>query len=212
MKEETSTKHNAGSPQKYFLDDRKRRLFFAYYDGTSAQTDRLIDLLGVPRWRVQRWANELGLTTPRQPLWTIEEEEYIEKNLHKKSITAIAKHLKRTRTAVRLRAKRLGVNKTSEGYTMVGLCQALGCDHKKAESWVTHGLLVGKRRMTERNSGADGDTWLFTDTDIRKFVIAHPLEIDHRRIEWPWMVDLLAGKNNGGIGRIDVVPSRGERP
>jgi hypothetical protein len=119
------------------------------------------------------------------------------------SLADIAKYLHRTKTAVKLKAKRLGVSKgTQEGYTLGGLCLALGCDHHKVQKWIERGWLTGRRRKSERTTSQGGDMWLFVDKDIRKFVIAHPNEIDQRRVDFLWLVDLLAGNNNHGIGSL----------
>ena len=195
--------HAGGMPQKYVLDERGRRLILGMYDGTSERISDLERMLGVPRWVVRKWGRELGLARTKEPFWTQEEEEYVEHNLHRKSLADIAKHLGRTKTAVKLKAKRLGVNKTQEGYTMRGLCMGLGCDHKKVEYWMRIGWLKGKRRGSERVAGQGGDMWLFTDRDIRKFVISHPNEVDQRRCDFLWLVDLLAGGNDyGGISAL----------
>lgn len=195
--------HTGGVPQKYFLDDHGRRMLMNMYDGTPSTIDMLAQRIGAPRWKIKKWASELGLAAQRAPAWSAEEMAYLERNLHRKSLADIAKHLKRTKTAVKLKAKRLGVNKTTQdGYTMRGLCLALGCDHHKVEKWIEKGWLHGRRRKSERVSAQGGDIWLFTDSDIRKLVIAHPNEIDPRRIEWIWMVDLLAGGDHYGIGTL----------
>jgi hypothetical protein len=169
------------------------------YDGTPAKIDELMSLTGAPRWKVKKWATELGLARQKEPRWTQEDEEYLERNISRKSLADIAKHLERTKTAVKLKAKRLGLNKTIEGYTMRGLCMALGCDHHKVEKWLHAGWLQGKRRGTERTTQ---DYWYFTDRNIRKFIIEHPTEIDQRRVDWLWVVDLLGGTDYVGIGEL----------
>lgn len=194
--------HTGGVPQKWVLDEHSRRLLMAKYDGSSAVIDELEQQLNKPRWIIKKWASQLGLARQKEPFWTEEDEAYLERNLHRKSIADIAKHLGRTKTAVKLKAKRLGVNKTlQEGYTMRGLCLGLGCDHHKVEKWLERGWIKGRRRKTER-AEVQGDVWLFTDKNIRDFVISHPNEIDHRRIDWLWMVDLLAGGDYYGLGTL----------
>jgi hypothetical protein len=192
--------HRGGRHQQFVLDDRGSRLLCELYDGTSERIDRLVQLLGVPRWKIKKWAMDLGLTCQKEPRWTPEDEEYLQRNLHRQSVTAIAKHLGRTKVSIKLKAKRLGVNKChQEGYTMRGLCMAFGCDHHKVERWIELGWLRGRRRKTERE---DRDVWLFTDRDIRELIKKHPQEIDPRRFDWLWIVDLLCGDNYGGIGAL----------
>lgn len=191
------TGSNAG-PQKYFLDEPGRRLLLARYDGKSDTITELAKRLAVPRDAVQYWAREMGLTRQRGPRWTPEDEDYLRRNLHRSSLGAIAKKLGRTQTAVKLKAKRLGVNKCGqEGYTMRGLCMGLGCSHHTVLKWLEKGWIKGRHRHTER---ANHDVWCFSDDAIRKFVKQHPQEVDPRRADWLWLVDILTG----GLGELDT--------
>jgi hypothetical protein len=140
------TESNAGGrQQKYFLDEPGRRLLLAKYDGRTETIDELAERLHVPRWVVMRWARGLGLTRRKEPPWTREEMNYLESYLYKTSIASIAKHLGRTQTAVQSKAKRLGINKHQEGYTMSGICQGFGCDTKTVKKWLSRGWLRGQR-------------------------------------------------------------------
>ncbi|SRR6266704_1098453 len=191
--------HRGGIQQKYFLSDSQRRILLERYDGRTETIDELMHYFpGYPRHVIRKWGRELGLARQKEPRWTEEDEAYLERNLHRKSLGDIAKHLGRTKTAVHLKAKRIGVNKTQEGYTMRGLCLGLGCDHHKVERWLDRGWIKGKRRQSERTEQQGGDMWLFTDSAIRDLVVNHPLEIDPRRCDWLWMVELLSG----GLGSL----------
>ena len=192
--------HRGGIQQKYILDEQGRRLLLERYDGKTETTDDLMRYFaprGIPRSKVKKWASALGLARKKEPLWTEREIAFLERHLHKKSLGDIARELGRTKVAVKLKAKRLGMNKTQEGYTMRGLCLALGCDHHKVEKWLSLGWLKGKRRQSERTMQQGGDMWLFTDKAIRQLIRNHPNEIDPRRMDWLWVVDLLAGGDNG---------------
>lgn len=200
--------HAGGRQQKYFLDEPGRRLLLAKYDGTCATIDELARRIAVPRDTIKRWAGQLGLTRQKEPAWTPEEIEYLQTHLSHTRMSTMSKTLGRTITAIKLKAKRLGVNKCyQEGYTMRGLCLGLGCDHHAVERWMRQGWLKGKRRGTERTQQQGGDVWLFTDHAIREFIIAHPQEVDPRRADWLWLVDVLAG-GRFGIGELKV--ERGE--
>ncbi len=177
--------------RRYVLDEPRRRLLMARYDGRTQTITELQQRLHVPRWKVRHWAAELGLARQKEPIWSDDEIAYLEANLHRQSIAKIARRLGRSPTAVRLKAKRLGIRKSGEGYTMTSLCVALGVDHHKVEHWIAAGWLKGTRRQTERQAIQGGDMWLFTDAAIRKLVRDHPAEIDPRRVEWIWLVDVL---------------------
>ena len=146
----------------------------------------------------------MGLANQKEPPWSEEEVQYLEKYLHRMSLADIAKRLGRTKVAVQLKAKRLGLNKChQEGYTMRGLCLGLGCDHHKVEKWLAKGWINGTRRKTERKAVQGGDVWLFTNSAIRKLVRYHPEEIDLRRVDKYWFLDVIMGGYDG-IGELGL--------
>lgn len=192
-------KYRKGKPIKYILNERQRRLLLERYDGRTETIDALLPHFpGVPRFQIKKWAAELGLARQKEPRWTEQELSYLERHIHRSRIRDIAVSLGRTETAVRLKAKRLDLRKTDEGYTMRGLCLGLGCDHRAVERWLSAGWLRGRRRHSDRSPAQGGDIWLFTDKAIRQFIKAHPNEIDPRRADWLWLVDVLVG----GLGSL----------
>lgn len=197
----TGTRHAGGHPQKYILTESQRRLLLEKYDGRGETIDKLMSYFpGIPRWKIRHWGAQLGLARQREPAWTTAEIEYLERNITRKSLKEIAEHLGRTQVAVKLKAKRLELNKTQEGYTMRGLCLGLGCDHHAVERWLKNGWLKGSRRHSARTPQQGGDMWYFSDAAIRKFVKEHPHEIDPRRMDWLWVVDVLVG----GLGELGI--------
>jgi hypothetical protein len=195
--------HRGGIHQHYVLDEPGRRLLLARYDGTTATLDDLMrthfGARRIPRWKVRHWAQQLGLARQKEPPWTMQEIAYLEQSLHRLRLAEIARHLGRTTIAMQLKAKRLGLRKTSEGYTMRGLCLGLGVDHHTVSRWIEAGWLKGTRRHSER----ERDLWYFADQDIRAFVRAHPAEIDPRRVDWLWLVDVLLD-----CGHLAAQPTR----
>lgn len=189
--------HRGGRHQKYVLDDRGRRLLLDLYDGSTANTTKLEHLLSVPRRVVKRWARELGVGRQKAPDWTPEEILYLQTNIRRKGLDEMAKHLGRTTTSIRIKARRLSLSfVNTDGYTMSDMRLALGNDAKTIQKWMEKGWLQGRRQ------GKNSHNWRFTNKNIRDFVIAHPNEIDNRRIDWLWMVDLLVGGNNYGLGSL----------
>lgn len=197
---ERTGSNRGGRRQQYVLSDFQRRLLLEKYDGHPATIDALMSYFpSVPRWRVKRWATELGLSRQKEPFWTQEEMDFLERHINRLSLKKIAKQLGRTQTAVKLKAKRLHLNKTQDGYTMRGLCLGLGCDHHKIERWIAKGWLKGHRRHSDRTPQQGGDMWYFSDQAVSKFIKEHPEELDPRRFDWLWVVDLLVGL--GEIGK-----------
>lgn len=185
-------RHAGGHRQRWTLTVPMRTLLLARYDGRSETIDELCRRFGnVPRWRVRKWAADLGLARQKEPPWSEGDARYLEANLYRSSVADIARHLGRTQTAVRLKAKRLGLSKSGEGYTQRQLALGLGCDDHKVRRWVDAGWLRGSRRQTERCDAQGGDMWYFSDAAVRAFVRDHPNEVDPRRADWVWLVDVL---------------------
>lgn len=183
---------------RYILSEPIQRLLLAKYDGKTETIDELERLTGLPRWKIRNWARSQGLARTKEPNWSEAEETYLEQHLTKHSLTQIAHHLGRSKVAVKLKAKRLGIRKQAEGYTLCGLCLAFGCDHHTIEKWIRAGWLKGTRRQTERTV-EQGDTWYFSDAAVRRLITEHPLEIDPRKADWLWLVDILSG----GLGNLE---------
>lgn len=195
-------KNTGGIRQKYFLDEPGRRLMQARYDGKTETITELAERLCVPRGIVKKWGRQLGLARQH---WTREETAFLERHLSHMSLADIAKRLGRTVVAVRLKAKRVGVNKCGqEGYTMRGLCMGLGCNHHTVLKWLDKGWIKGTHRHTER---AERDVWYFSDAAIRRFVMQHPQEVDQRRFDWLWVLDILTG----GLGELGAMKGESEQ-
>ena len=191
-----------GRRRRYTLTDRARALFDGY-DGRPATVKRLIAELSeelggpVPRWRVHKWAAELGYGRLKEPPWTERDLRILRGSIGRVPLKQIATRLGRTPTAVKIKAQRLGVRKKGEGYTQGALCTGLGIDHHKVDSWVDRGWLVGTRRESKRTARQGGKAWLFTEAAIRALVREHAAEIDPRRVDWPWLVEVLVGPPQG---------------
>ena len=99
---------------------------------------------------VLQWARQLGLSRLKERRWTRRELAWLEQNYHHAAVTTMANHLGRSECAVFLKAKRMGLRKTSEGYTLWQVCEGLGEDHHKVRRWVEVGALKGARRHTAR--------------------------------------------------------------
>lgn len=191
--------HKGGIRQKYVLSDADRNLLRAVYGNPaygniSESIDYLVEKLHAPRTTIKNWAHKMGLARTRDNQWTHEElaylEEYYQKPAGKRaSIKSIANYLGRTEAAVRIKAKRMKFRRAqSDTYTMYALADALGCDHHKVERWIKRGWLVARRDLSR-----DNGQYAISPKDIRRLIIEHPTEIDHRRADWIWLLDILVG-------------------
>ena len=156
--------------------------------GRSGQIARC---LGMPRWVVNRRAVALGLSRVKDRPWSREDEEYLEAQLHRASLKAIARKLRRTPTAVKLKAKRLGLRKHGEGYTATSLAQAFGVDPHWVLARIRDGRLRATHRRTERTEAQHGDSWLITEEAVVAFIKRNPYDLDLRKVDQLWFLDLV---------------------
>ena len=93
--------------------------------------------------------------------------------------------------AVKLKVRRLGYRKNGEGYNTQSLSLALGV----TSTWVSQRIRDGKinagRRFTERTVQQNGDSYLITDQDVLRFIREHTFEVDLRKVDQLWFLDLV---------------------
>jgi hypothetical protein len=177
------------SRKKYFFDVTSDRLIREHYDSRTETIDWLSQRLGFPTWVIKKRAQILGVARTKEKPWSEKDVAYLETNLPRLSLAVLARKLRRSVTATALKAKRLGIKKSDEGYTARSLAQAFGVDDHKVVRWTRLGLL----KASHRNSGRPRDLYLITDKDVRRFVCTYPTEFDLRRVDQLWFIDLLAG-------------------
>jgi hypothetical protein len=177
------------SGKRYLFDQAADRLIRDCYDSRTQTIDRLSQTLGFPRWAIKRRAQALGLARTKERPWSEREVAYLEAHLHRLSLAVLARRLGRSVTAVALKARRLGLRKCDEGYTARSLAQALGVDDHKVVGWIERGILRASRRSSERPR----DLYLIPEREVRRFVCTYPTELDLRRVDPVWFIDLLAG-------------------
>ena len=162
------------------------------YDPTvRGRSQEIADRLRVPRWAVNRRAAALGLSRPKDRPWSTADEAHLEANYHRRSVRAIAGRLGRSPTAVKLKAKRLGIRKNGEGYTASSLAEALGVDPHWVLARIRSGKLRASHRQTERIE-RQGDSWLITDEALVAFLHTHAYDVDLRKVDSLWFMDLVA--------------------
>jgi hypothetical protein len=76
-------------------------------------------------------------------------------------------------------------------YSANSLAQALGIDPHAVTRWIKSGHLKAKFRGTARTAQQNGDIYLIHEKDVRRFILEHPTEIDLRRVDQLWFLDVL---------------------
>jgi hypothetical protein len=190
-----------GHPQKYFLDERGRKLIMDLYDGTKERTDMIQKYMPlVPRKIISKWASELGKGHSRsRSNWTYKEEQVLRQYIGKVSMRQLKIMLGKGRGAIERRAYDLGLYKeyNTDNYTMQDIVLSLGAEDRTIHRWIEKGWLKGRKGIF----GFNDDIWVFLPKDIREFILAHPGALNQHKFDWLWVADILSGELGlGGLG------------
>ena len=178
--------------QKYFWTPDHDALIRRYYDPIVKGRARDIAAhLGVPKWVVWERASALGLSRTKDTSRSPSDVAYLEANFHRVPIRQISKELVRMVAAVKRKARRLGYRKNSEGYNTCSLSLALRVN----PDWVSRRIRAGKinasRRFTERTVQQNGNSYLITEQEVFRVIREHTFEVDPRKVDQLWFLDLV---------------------
>ena len=185
------------------MDEEIRRAYHLFLDYNNRRAiGACARKLQVPRWLVSRRAALLGLTRTKEPEWNADEIALLERWGHLTD-AVIQRKLKaagfqRSMNAIHLKMKRLHIKQNLEGYSAYALATAFGVDGHKITSWINRKMLNAIRRGTARTESQGGDTYWIMHKAVREFVLAYPDEIDLRKVEKWWFLDLVTA------GRIGI--------
>jgi len=186
------------SGRKWFWTPEQDEHLRTNYDpNVKGRAQALATALSVPRWVVTHRAVFLGVARIKEPYWTPEEEEYVGKNYARSALKAMHRKLGRSEGAIRLKAKRLGYRKMGEGYTLSSLAQALGVDPHWVGNRVRSGALKATHRHSKRLPQQGGDAYYITDQAVVDFIRNHPMDIDLRKVDRLWFIEVMLGAPNG---------------
>jgi len=150
--------------------------------------------LGWPRQAVIKRAAELGLARVKESDWDLAEIALLKEWRH---VGALAMQVKlraegyhRTKTAIVIKRRRMGLVGIGDGYSATSLSKLLGIDAHAVQRWIDGGLLRAVRRETERTKGQGGDSQYIAHADVVEFLFAYPEEIDLRKVDKWWFLDL----------------------
>lgn len=149
-----------------------------------------------PRWAVLKWAQDIGITRPdergRSPEWTPEQLDVLERFAGRRSVDFLARATGRSRTAVIVKLKRLGISRRVESSLSANeVARLLGVDRKTVRGWIDRGWLRA-RRSTELRAG-DDMRWEVSDEALRAFVRTHPMAFGLGRVDQVWFLEVVMG-------------------
>jgi hypothetical protein len=188
------------SRRKYFFTDQIdqliREIYLKHRDAKTGFGIRpLAKKVGMPHWALKKRARELGLARMKELPWS-EPELAILARYAWMSDERIRLKLKavgyaRTVTGIHLKLKRMKFKHDGSFYSAYSLAQALGIDPHAVTRWIKSGHLKATLRGTGRTPQQNGDSYLIQEKDVRRFVLQHPTDIDLRKVDQLWFLDII---------------------
>lgn len=208
-----------GKPVKWRITPEMHNAIRAAYQGDTgkSQINDLAGLLGLPRWKVTRYAIIQGWTArqKKEPEWSERELKLLKLNAHL-SPTVIQRRLRkygyhRTEVGIVLKRKRMRFLQNLSGNSSRSVAQCLGIDSHTVAQYIQNGWLKAGRRGTNRTAAQGGDFWYIKDKDIRKFIVENVAVVDFRKLDKYWLVNLLAGKSMKRLKTVSLIEERKSR-
>jgi len=191
---------NARCRRKYVFGDQADRLIQEAYlsrrEGREPSSIQLLaKRLGMPHWALKKRARELGLARTKELPWSEAElailSRYAWMSDERIRLKLKAEGYTRTVTGIHLKLKRMRFKHDGSFYSANSLAQALGIDPHAVTRWIKSGHLKAKLRGTARGPLQNGDAYVIQEKDIRRFILEHPTEIDLRKVDQLWFLDLI---------------------
>ena len=191
---------NSISRRKYVFTDQIdqliREIYFNHRDAKKRLRIRpLAKKVSVPHWALKKRARELGLARTKELPWSEAElailSRYAWMSDERIRLKLKAAGYARTVTAIHLKLKRMKFKHDGSFYSASGLAQALGIDPHTVTRWIKSGHLRAKLRGTARGPQQNGDIYLIHEKDVRRFILEHPTDIDLRKVDQLWFLDLI---------------------
>jgi len=191
---------NKARVRKYHYTNQIDQLIRECYLGR--RTDRKLPTIqlvakkvGIPHWALKKRARELGLARTKEPPWSEPELEVLARFAwmcdERLRLKLKAAGYTRTATAIHLKLKRMAFKDGTGFYSANSLAQALGIDPHAVTRWISSGHLKATFRGTARGERQKGDIYLIRENDVRRFVVEHPSDIDLRKVDQLWFLDML---------------------
>ena len=195
-----ASRYYVQSRRKYIFTDQIDQLIReTYLNHRDAKARPGISLLakkvGIPHWALKKRAREMGLARTKEMPWSEPELEtlarYAWMSDERIRLKLKAAGYTRTITGIHLKLKRMRFKHDGSFYSANGLAQALGIDSHAVTRWIKSGHLKAKLRGTARTEQQNGDIYLIHEKDVRRFILEHPTDIDLRKVDQLWFLDLI---------------------
>jgi hypothetical protein len=195
-----SDRFKAQIRRKYVFTDQVdqliREVYFGHRDArTRSGIQFLAKKVGIPHWALKKRARELGLARTKELPWTDLELAILSRHAwmsdERIRLKLKAAGYSRTVTGIHLKLRRMRFKHDGSFYSAYSLAQALGIDPRAVTRWIRSGHLKAKFRGTARGPKQNGDSYLIQEKDVRCFILDHPTDIDLRKVDQLWFLDLI---------------------
>lgn len=171
-----------------------------YQTGTGkGEVAKLARKIGVPRTRITNLARNNGWIPKKYSadwdyFWCDAEISTLERNAHYAPITIArklkAKGFRRSVGAVEIKLAELRARQNLEGMSANSLGECMGIDMHSVLTAIQRGYLKAERRP-----GFEGDNaaYYILPKDVKKWITDRLPEIDIRKCDKYWLVDILTG-------------------
>jgi len=192
------------SPTKYVVTPEIHDLIKEVYQKVTGngEVKKLAEKIKFPRWKVSRYAIRQGWLAKTEPSkkWTKEEINILESKAHTLPETISRalreKGFERSPAAVVAKRKKLRLLRNLPGQNATQLAECLGVSNHTVNNAISKGVLIATRRETKRTETQGGDMYFIKDADIKNYILENIGEIDLRKVDKYWFVDLVS---DGGI-------------
>jgi len=167
----------------------------------SGEIGDLAKRLGLPRWKISRYAVGKGWIEKqkKEPNWTEPELRILKNNaMHCMEVIQMKlKHAghKRSIAGILLKRKRMRFQSNLKGMSATQLAECLGEDIHFVRRAIKQGRLKATKRQDARTEKQGGSMYFIKDKDIKVYIIENVHEIDMKKIDKWWFVSILTGKD-----------------
>lgn len=199
--------------KKYEITPQAHEAIHRVYLGETGkgQIRDLARRLHLPRWAVSKYARNMGwvATHRKAPNWSESETRYLSRLAHLSPDVIqrkmAANGYRRSVNGIVLKMKRLRLRSNFERQSATSLALCLGVDAKTITRAIEAGRLRANRRGTARTEAQGGDMWWIDDRDVAAYIMEYLPEIDFRKVDKYWLVDLLLahGKRQRNVESIE---------
>ncbi len=158
--------------------------------------------LNIPICKISKYAMMEGWTpvSKKDVRWTKKELKILKSYAHytPKIIQLKLKNngFSRTEAAIVQKRKRKRLLSNLKGQSAHSLAECFGVDTHAITRIIKQKKLNAKKRLSNRTEKQGGDAWYIKDRDIKKYIIENIHEIDLRKVDKYWFVDILTNNIN----------------